>query len=134
MLRSQAELARIALTSLSSLPVQRSLHRERAHEQAVAFSDVVDSGGKKESEALQEQVNFLTEKEKLQEKELLEAVEARDPRAENAKAAVQGEQGEQGDATQGVSVQGASEANLMDETVLQLQDKEETRDVGGLAP
>ena len=76
----------------------------------------MDSGAKKESEALQEQLNFLTEEKEK------EAIEARDPRAENVKAAVQG------DSTQGTSM-GASEANLMDETVLQLQDKEDTRDV-----
>ncbi|CAE8587951.1 unnamed protein product [Polarella glacialis] len=35
---SQAELARIALTSLSSLSLQRSLHRDRANERAVAFN------------------------------------------------------------------------------------------------
>lgn len=35
---AQAELARIALTSLSSLSLQRSLHRDRANERAVAFN------------------------------------------------------------------------------------------------
>lgn len=59
-INSQAELARIALTSLSSLPLQRSLHRDRAHEHAVAFSDVVEgTEGSGEALALQEQVAFL---------------------------------------------------------------------------
>lgn len=37
---SQAELARIALTSLGSLGMQRSIHRDRAHERIVSFAEV----------------------------------------------------------------------------------------------
>ncbi|CAJ1437691.1 unnamed protein product [Effrenium voratum] len=77
---SQAELARIALTSLSSLSVQRSLHRDRAHESAVAFSDVGHTNGTKEPEAL-EQLTFLTEGKKVTPAPSLPEETARDPRA-----------------------------------------------------
>eukprot|EP00933_Yihiella_yeosuensis_P045764 TRINITY_DN41188_c0_g1_i1.p1 TRINITY_DN41188_c0_g1~~TRINITY_DN41188_c0_g1_i1.p1 ORF type:complete len:1267 (+),score=311.19 TRINITY_DN41188_c0_g1_i1:129-3929(+) len=43
---SQAELARIALTSLSSLSLQRSINRDRAHEKVVSFSEVGHLGRK----------------------------------------------------------------------------------------
>ena len=76
----QAELARIALTSLSSLSVQRSLHRDRAHESAVAFSDVGHTNGTKEPEAL-EQLTFLTEGKKVTPAPSLPEETARDPRA-----------------------------------------------------
>ena len=82
---AQAELARIALTSLSSLSVQRSLHRERAHENAVAFSDATAHGtnGASEPEAFQEQLSLLIDGKAVQhsEPEKPEEPAARDPRA-----------------------------------------------------
>ncbi|CAE7945579.1 Sympk, partial [Symbiodinium necroappetens] len=83
---SQAELARIALTSLSSLSVQRSLHRERAHENAVAFSDPVPghgSNGASEPDAFQEQLSLLIDGKVASpiEPDKPEEPGARDPRA-----------------------------------------------------
>jgi len=83
---SQAELARIALTSLSSLSVQRSLHRERAHENAVAFSDPVPghgSNGASEPDAFQEQLSLLIDGKAASriEPDKPEEPGARDPRA-----------------------------------------------------
>ena len=100
----KAELARIALTSLSSLPLQRSLHRDKAHEHAVAFSDFVESSNGQEAlEALQEQVAFLTklghESDKKEKSDKIETVvedarDARDPRAQLESAGLLGVQGD----------------------------------------
>ena len=84
--RVEAELARIALTSLSSLSVQRSLHRERAHENAVAFSDPVPghgSNGASEPDAFQEQLSLLIDGKAASriEPDKPEEPGARDPRA-----------------------------------------------------
>lgn len=103
-INSQAELARIALTSLSSLPLQRSLHRDKAHEHAVAFSDFVESSNGQEAlEALQEQVAFLTklghESDKKEKSDKIETIvedarDARDPRAQLESAGLLGVQGD----------------------------------------
>ena len=66
--------------------MQRSLHRERAHENAVVFSDASSghgTNGASEPEALQEQMSLLLEGKAARriEPEKLEEPAARDPRA-----------------------------------------------------
>ncbi|CAK8998153.1 unnamed protein product [Durusdinium trenchii] len=85
-INSQAELARIALTSLSSLSLQRSLHRDRAHEFAVSFSEGAGLGADaaEEAEASADFVALLMEGKRKEEKDAPTAAEeekTRDPRA-----------------------------------------------------